>query len=496
MKIFKYELKLLVLSFISITFLLSCENDTTDIGSNLIPDKSTGKVAYVDAVAYNVTNNDSIRADYKTLTNGLVGIFEDNVFGTSTAAFNTQVRLASTNEISGTVQVVDSVVLAIFPTYNSSSSKTKEVSLSGDRIKTVTTYPLSYFLGKTGTSMNLNVHRIETFLESSESQFYSNKEVSVGDLLGTLTVNDSVFSTGIKKTDGTVVQETNTPGYRVKLNTSYFKQNFFDKKGSSDLSDNSRFIQYFKGIRISASDITSKFMFNFPTSTITLIAYYRYKDASTDTEYKSAQYAFTMGSSYNSSLGEYRFDRTKASNQFNQQMSAPDKTSGEEQLFLQGMGGPSINIKLDDTQLAAIKDSVENKGWAVIDAKLKFYIAQEPVSKPNRIYGYNFTQKKQMVDLTSFGSLTGYAFNPVYDFTNNPGYYVLNVTQSIKNIVEKNEANDELQVGIGNFLVNSSSVAIGYYRTSRPYEPFRLVFYGNKTTGDKKLRLEVTYTKN
>ncbi|MDR1876058.1 MAG: DUF4270 domain-containing protein [Flavobacteriaceae bacterium] len=502
MKIYKFELKLLVLSLISMTFLLSCESDSTSIGSNLIPDKPEGNVTYVDLIAYNISNNDTIRADCNTLTNGLIGVYEDAVFGKSKASFNTQIRLNSSDEIVGTIQEIDSVVLAFYPSYTSSSSTVKEVilnpgSTSGiDTIKYITKYPLSSYLGG-GSPMTVKINRINTFLESFESKFYSDKSIDVGDLLGTAVLSDSVTTVSIKTSDGKTVLEPTIPGYRIKLDTEYFKQHFFDKKGSADIGDNSKFIQYFRGIRISPEDDTSKFMVNFPRSTVTLTAYYRYKNDPSDS-YTGTSYAFTVNSVYNTVVGEYDFyGRSTAGSQFKQQMQNPDKVSGESTLFLQGMGGPSIHLKLDDTQIEAVRDSVKNKGWAVIDAKLKFYLAEDAVSKPTYIYGYNLTKLSFLPDLTSYPSLAGYYFNPAYNFTDNPGYYTLNVTNHIKNIVEKNEANDEILVEMGNFAIDSSSgVYLGYSRTTRVYEPFRLIFYGNKETGDKKLKLEIIYTKN
>jgi hypothetical protein len=324
--------------------------------------------------------------------------------------------------------------------------------------------------------------------------FYSNKTINVGDLLGTAMLGDSVTSVYIKTSEGTTVLDATPAGYRIKLDPEYFKQYFFDKKGSADISDNSRFVQYFRGIRISPADDTSRFMFSFPKSKMTLTAYYRYKETSSDS-YTKDSYVFTMNSIYNSAAGEYDFyGRNTASNQFKRQMQSPDTSSGEALLFLQGMGGPSIHLKLDDTQMEAVRDSVQNKGWAIVGAKLKFYLAEDAISKPEYIYGYNLTEKSFLPDLTSYPNLPGYYFNPSYD---NSGYYTLNVTQQIKNIVEKNKANDEILVEMGNFMVNSSNAGyIGYYRTTRAYEPFRLVFYGNKETGDKKLRLEIIYAKN
>lgn len=504
MKIFNSQVKLSALSLLSTFFLLSCENDTTDIGANLIPDKLEGKSTFVDLVAYNIYNNDTIRADYNSLNNGLVGIYEDNIFGKSKATFNIQVRLSTSDKIKGNVQQVDSVVLSLNPPFNPSSYRERKIilnpgSTSGiDTIKYVKKYTLASYLGKAGNSMEVNVNRINTFLESTSSKFYSNKIIEVGDKLGSALLADSLTSISVKTSDGKIISEPTVAGYRIKLDPEYFYQYFFSKKGSSDISDNSRFIQYFKGIKIYPVDENSKFMFNFPVSKMTLIAYYKYKDNSSD-KYTAATYSFTMNSAYNSMVGEYNFyNRNTASSQFKQQMNNPDKQSGESILFLQGMGGPSIHLKLDDSQLEAIKDSVQNHNWAITGAKLKFYLTENVSSKPGYIYGYNYSQKKFLPDLTFYSGLAGYFFNPKYDFDTNPQYYTLNITKQIKDIVEKNKPNDEILVEMGNFITRStnSNEYLGYYKTTRAYEPFRLTFYGNKNTGNKKLRLEILYTKN
>ncbi|MDR3272069.1 MAG: DUF4270 domain-containing protein [Flavobacteriaceae bacterium] len=502
----KFFFNILTAGFLaSVSLLASCENDNSTLGADLISGKSSGDSAFVDVVAYNIYNNDSIRADQSALLNGLVGVYQDNEFGKSKAAFNTQIRLGSGSFL-GTGQIIDSVVLAIFPSYDAVNYKITEKryhpesELSTDTIQYTTKYPLSSFLGQKGISMTLRVNRINTFLESINSPFYSNKTIDVGDLLGEQKINDSIVSVSLKTGSGTSISDATTPGYRIKLNSAYFKENFFNKMTSPEMTDNANFIQYFKGLRISVAEDDARFMFSFPKSTMTLTAYYRYKATDDADTYNSSSYVFTTNSSYNSVVGEYNFyDRNGASPQFLSQMQNPNTTNGESALYLQGMGGPSIKLKLNDGQLASIKNSVNN-GWAVIGARIKFHLtpsyADANTQKPTYIYAYNDTQKSFLTDLTSYSSLSGYALSPAYNFTNNPGYYTLNLTQHVKNIVEKNEPNDDIVVGIGSFLQNSSAAFIGYNVTSRAYDPFRLMFYGNSAADpNKKLRLEIIYAK-
>jgi len=505
-KSFYSHIKLTAAGFLALIFLLAgCENDNSTLGADLISGKSSGDSIFVDVTAYNVYNNDTIRADQSTLLNGLVGVYQDSDFGKSKAAFNTQMRLGS-GALTGTNQIFDSVVLSIYPAYDAINYKTTEkryhpdIDLTADTIQYVTKYPLTSFLGQRGISMTLRVNRINTFLESINSQFYSNKTIEVGDLLGEQKINDSIVSISVRKGDGTTLSNATTPGYRIKLNPQYFKQNFFDKMTSAEMTDNANFIQYFKGLRISVVEDNSRFMFSFPKSTMTLTAYYRYKATSDATSYSSTTYDFSLNSTYNSVVGEYNFyNRTGASSQFKSNMNNPNTTAGESLLYLQGMGGPSIKLKLSDEQLASIKDNVKN-GWAVIGAKIKFHLtpsyASANTSKPNYIYAYDAVANSFLADLTSYSSLPGYVLSPAYNFTNNTGYYVLNLTQHVKNIVEKNDPNNEIVVGMGSFLQNGLAAYIGYYSTSRAYEPYRLMVYGNNTSdASKKLRLEITYTK-
>lgn len=497
MNILKSNIKLLILTGISITFLLSCENDSTDIGAGLIPDQSKGMKTTVDLVAYTVSNNDTIRADYSTLTNGLIGVYEDNVFGKSKASFNTQIRLAANHEIKGNIQEVDSVVLTINPSFGASLGTVSSVLKPGngtDTLKYTTKYPLTSYLGSTETPMPINVNRINTFLETTSSALYSNKVVSVGDLLGTANLGGTLTSISIKTSGGAVITTESKPGYRIRLDPTYFKENFFNKKGAPELSNDDLFVQYFKGIRISPADDRSHFMFDFSRSTMTLVAYYKYKNTNAD-NFVNATYEFTIGQEFNSELGEYTFDNSTASSQLKEQLLNPNITQGESKLFLQGMGGPSAIIKLDETQISAIRDSVLHKNWAIVNAQLKFNVAETTGTKPIYIYGYNSTKNSFLPDITSFSSLAGYNFNPPYNTETNPDYYILNITQYVKSIVEKNASNDLIKVGIGDFEKNSSDQYVSYAKTTRAYQPYRLVFYGNNETEDKKLKLEITYTK-
>src|SRR5690606_20411052 len=97
---------------------VSCEDDISDVGSGLLDSGSTANIMYVDLIAYNV-NSDSIRSDEKVLQNGILGVYEEPVFGRTKARFISQARLGQLNPDFGQNPEMDSVVLHIPVFYKS-----------------------------------------------------------------------------------------------------------------------------------------------------------------------------------------------------------------------------------------------------------------------------------------------------------------------------------------------------------------------------------------
>ena len=89
----------------------SCENDVNEIGSGIF-DGASSNVYYADVVSYN-TNNDSIRSDEQVLQSGILGVYEEPVFGRVKSKFYSQARIGILNPDFGDNPKMDSVILNI-----------------------------------------------------------------------------------------------------------------------------------------------------------------------------------------------------------------------------------------------------------------------------------------------------------------------------------------------------------------------------------------------
>ena len=105
-----------------------------------------------------------------------------------------------------------------------------------------------------------------------------------------------------------------------------------------------------------------------------------------------------------------------------------------------------------------------------------------------------------MDDINQFEGFPFSQISVAYD--SEDGYYLLRVTEFIKNIIEDNEAVDDLAIEVGNYLGAASADYIykplhAYY-SNRVFNPYRLAIIGANPDGgntDKKLQLEIYYNK-
>ncbi len=540
-------------------FAISCEKDDLETGYDLLADPASANKFWVDLVAFNIDNNDSIRADENVLSEGVFGAYYEPIFGTTKADYVTQIRLSANNPtFSDSLKTADSATfyLALASSSLGDTISTHKYYLDEneddnvDTFRLVTKYKLAKLYGNANAQMTMRVHTIGNYLYSTEFNYFSafnqtstNASAPIGTInedvfLGSSTIKNEAVRTQYLNSNGTQVTSINdvevkdiAPSIRVPLNYAFFQTNILDKQGSNDLSDDARFTRFIKGIKVSVAE-NDGFLLNFLPSETNLLLYYNFVKKKTtytsggvtkDTIYTgNTSFAFNLASSNNVRIGKYIHDRSGAT--YSQGVSS-NMITGNSLLFLQGMGGPKIAIKFDSLQLKAVKDSVKYRNWSIIDAKLRFYEADiaSNLTNPTKIHAYQYDAYKvpNNVISSSFDYdkimgfsdhlkmvfSPGYSFNPTYDVDEDPKYYDIKVTNILKNIVEKDSINRPVIVEMGDFLYsNTNSYGISLpiiqpyftkYLSQTPYNPYRMVFFGN-TYADttKKLRLEIIYNKN
>lgn len=536
--------KFVVAITVSATALLafSCENDVNEIGSGIFNGASSN-VYYADVVSYN-TNNDSIRSDEQVLQSGILGVYEEPVFGRVKARFYSQARIGILNPDFGDNPKMDSVILNIPVFY-----KTGEDDITIDTtyvylpegqepsdtatIRIKRTYKLDSIYGNSDQPITLRVKEVSKYMQSQDSIHYSNPALAncqgcdninnietFPEVLGTQQITKEIVTVQTKKLND---PETELPAvvYKIKLDKDYFEQKFIGNEGSGGMGDQASFIRnFFRGIEISVQE-DQGFLFNFqPNSTsFNLAMYYNYDKTNEEgeVENKSGVLPLFFNTYWSSSPGYNvqvnQFEHTNRSSQFVNAYTNPNTVEGDSRLYLSGMDGTKTIIKINQDELNEIRHHVENDGWAIVGAELNFSVDDSyGLKKPPYLYAWNnYTEdgkvkNKNFKDITSFYNRypTFVQFNPMYNYKDDDKKYTIRITDYIKEIVEKGIVYEDAKIvlSLGNFLMipTSSYSEIlnpgNPFYSDRAFNPNRVVLHGNNSEqSDKKLRLKIYYTK-
>src|SRR5690606_10874034 len=292
--------------FLLITFTFtSCKKD-----GELEPDFDGGNVNInrVDtfSIVTSLVKEDSIRTDVSSLN--LLGLFNDPVFGLSSASFFTQVTLNGLNVDFGTGAVLDSAVL---------------------------TMAYSNLYGDTASPMSINVFEV-TQQMSPDDAYYSNQKLTynstpIVSTTFTPKLNDSVYVT---------FDSTNkAPHLRINLGNT-FGNKIIAESSTANLANNSSFTQFFKGFYITTTDSVqntslapgqgSIVYFNMNSSLSTLTLYYN----------DSSKYEFLINAE---SAKFNRFDHNYTGTDVEAQLQGGGDTSVS---YIQTMSGVKTKLEI------------------------------------------------------------------------------------------------------------------------------------------------------
>ncbi|SHK91272.1 DUF4270 family protein [Chryseobacterium polytrichastri] len=512
----KKAFAILSLAIFGSALLYNCEPDPDSLGEQLFLDgAANGKEVSFPVIAYNINNNDSIRSDAAKLGLATLGGLKDAQFGKQKASYYTQLRLPSYNPDFGTNAAIDSVVLVIKPTYASDSITTTtndSYTYPDGNVpakKVVNTYPAIKYGRTKAPKLTIKVNEVTEFLNGVSDIAYSNKVYSSGDELGRKDFTGTVNSVTITKTSDASSLFTSAVGFRIPLSASFFKTKILDKKGQPELSDVSNFIRYFKGLKLSVEE-DDAYLTQFSPNDMELVMYYKNdkNDNGTITRPQTT-YTFALGSA-NAHIGNYVYDRfgtpSKAA------IDGSNQNTGDERLYAQGMGGPSIGVKLPLVEtINELKKLYKNNKAAIISAKIRVYTDDvnwtNQYAKPKnftivqRDKDANGVTTAFTTDLLNLTGANNFAIYRAYDLDKNPTYYDFTVTKSVKDIVEASDgtltdeaiANKYFKIDMGNFLTNTAGSLAGYQYTSRPYAVDRAVFIGSNSTNAHRIQLIIIY---
>ena len=407
----------------------SCDSDFNGIGSDLIGDNHFGLEKYTGAsiLAFNQSTGP---VQSNSLPVNSLGIYDNPVFGKTTANFVTQLELATVDPEIGVNPEISSVVMTI--PYFSTKTGLETDGLTG-------IYELDSIYGGTDARLKLSVYESGYFMRDSdpatqEAQVYYTNQNAIFDAnkLGQrlndgsdLTNNDEFFfsnkehSEKVTATDQTVTTTRTAPAMRLNLNATFFKNKIITAS-STKLANNNAFKEYFRGLYFkvekSGASPTNLAMLNFKAGKITI----SYKEdlitttagVSVTTRVDKSIVINLTGNSANVFENEY-------SSSFTNGIAAANTSLGDKKLYLKGGEGAMTVINLfGNTDVKGLDsegnltntanqvpdelDELRANKWLINDASLTFSVDKAAMgsvaSEPNRVYLYDLNNKKALLD--------------------------------------------------------------------------------------------------
>lgn len=483
------KIKLYLSVFLIGSLVIGCNSETDDLGVQLFnKDAVSGEVNSYDLVVYNVNNGDEVRADSYALSMATLGAFTESQFGMQKASYVTQVRLSSYSPNLGSNPVVDSVVVELKPEYYTSADSivTSRGNLNYNGVsvmQTMTTYKAVKY-GKAKSLLTIKVSEVTEDLGVVGTELKSNKKVSEGVVLGTKVFDGNVRAINIVNSLNNNSLLNREAGIRINLDKAFFQQKIANKNGGAELASESAFVNYFKGLRFYVEE-NDGYLLTFTPNEVKMTMYY-YNDSS-----KGNTLSLNLGAS-NVHLSQIAYNR---SSNFNAVMNNVNTTDGDALLYVQGMGGSGVGVKLSGETIESLKKQYKNNNSAILSAKIRLYTASiwnNTYTKPSSYLVKELGSDNFLTDLITMQTNANYSLVTAYALNTNSAYYDIDITKTIKDIVEKGGTSKDLVINVGSYLrgVNGSLVSENY--NSNVYSPNRVILVGTDATNKNRVRLIVT----
>lgn len=422
---------------LTIFSVLSSCNKNEEIGIEIQPDQAKLNVGFKnDFVVYaHSMLTDSILTDESTLN--LFGSYYDPIFGKTASSVYTQVLLANNNVNFGQNPVLDSLVLCL--AYNG-------------------------YYGDTTTTLAVHVYELNEKMYL-DSLYYSNRNLNY------FSIDYANKTFKPRPRDSVSVNgRTYGPHLRIRLKNT-LAQKFINASGTSDLANNSNFLNFFKGLYIKADPVNSGgsvLYFSLLNQLSGLYLFYHNDSVAALT------YRFIIDGTAARFTNFNHFSYTGANPDFKSQIGG-DTLKGANTVYVQSMGGVKTKIKFPDvySKMAAIGNIVINKAELVLKVDETTLTGFNP---PDRLTLAKITEGDKMVFLPDQSMGNAY-FGGYYNSTTNE--YRFTISKYIQQLVSSpGEQNYGIYLMVSGAADRADRVILNGYAN---------------TPGN--IRLEVTYTK-
>lgn len=325
-----------VIPFLALPLLFAACADPTLVGGSLLDDDKAN-VGFTDTLSIRASTiaKDSVRTYSpflgSQLDNYLFGVFNDPVFGKTTASIFAQVYPESRTPNFRNI-TIDSLVL-ILPYF------------SGGHY------------GVINEPFGMDVLRLAENLDENE-EYFSNQDIAVSPIpLGSITATPSLDSTMFIDYVGNEADTLNFAFFRVPLDTTLARE--LIELDTSFYRSDSLFFDAFKGIKLQPTNDGNKGLLGFNLASTRAGIYLFYRDSTGDA--RRFLYDFDPTPTVRFARYEHDYSGSKA------EPFIDNPGLGDSLLFVQGMSGLEIKLEIPDVQ--SLSGVVINK------AELELYLA-------------------------------------------------------------------------------------------------------------------------
>ena len=495
-----------LVSFCFLAFTLSCEEDYTEIGTDVINNQNIS----IDNQSYPAKTYNKRTTPFQSnnLPSNLLGYYYDPNFGGTTAHFLSQLTPQNFSPSFGNNPVLDSVLLTIPYASKTDGEAYTLDSLYGNGPIKLSVFKNNFFLRNFDPGSDLDdfqAYYSNGALSASEGLNLADLEAQLLYTSDEFAPNNATIDLEEINEDGeTFVSETLTPSLRIRLdNPDILPQDFwenliFEKEDDDELSSASNFYNYFRGLYFKVEPVSpssgSMVQLNFSSANAHVKLHYSFEsdpDDNGDTTINQGVYQLNF-SGNKTTLFENNFNTG-----FLQAIDAADEIQGDAQLFLKGGEGSMAVVELFSEDEAGndfddfITDFREiiNEGQPdeeriikrlINEAYLEFYVDEASLDIntdfPNRIYVYDLEYNVPLLDYNQDSSVNTSTSDSKFihlvplsvetdDQGNTYKKYKVRLTSHLNNII----VNDVTNLRLG--VVVSSNVGAAINQKLLTYDP-------------------------
>jgi hypothetical protein len=453
---------------LSLAIFSSCDKASI-IGLDVQPESDLLNVNYSDTTTLQTftLEEDSLRTDQALITTnvGLLGKYNDPVFGETNASIFTQLRLPSsiTSNSFGTNPVCDSVILSLL-------------------------YSNTFYGKLERKTQKVNLYELSTALLQSTSYYSNNSSIAYGTDDLTKFGNGFSFVPRPNTSDSVVVGLNNSGNpikeraqLRIPMKTS-FGQNLLDQQGTSNLTSNDNFQSFFKGLYISTENTTGLNsgegnILNFKMADSKLTIFYHYLgqtitfpqvDSVWNTKYDIALNSVAR-------FNKFAHNRSTAANDLQNQLN--NNTLQNQTVYVQSLAGVKTKLLFPYLLEQKYKGPIGiNKAELVMKIDTSANYQLDTFAAPAKIILFAIAEDGSNVLIPDLNEGDNY-FGGAYNATTKE--YRFNIARYIQQVLTGKRANTGLYIIASNGAVNANRVVLG----------------GGAPAGNYQMKLNITSTK-